>query len=235
MDQLASQLIPTNRVGNDGFNWWVGQVEESALHHENKNIKGGARYRVRIVGDHPKDPETLPTSELPWCHVMMPVNVPFMPGNTAGAHPQLQKGCWVIGFYMDPDKQKPIIMGSIGQTPGATSKVVYSRPDDYPFTTAIPSDDINVASEGVVQKENVKGEQTDLANLNRTTGLLDSGKEDTGSDVVSSSTKPGRNTLTVLKDESWCQSVAEKCDKVEFKKDLKFYIAEFLEEVQNNN
>ena len=54
MDQLASQLIPTNRVGNDGFNWWVGQVEESALHHEDKNVKGGARYKVRIVGDHPK-------------------------------------------------------------------------------------------------------------------------------------------------------------------------------------
>ena len=52
---------------------------------------------------------------------MMPVNVPFMPGNVGGAHPQLIKGCWVIGFYLDNDKQKPIIMGSIGQTPGATN------------------------------------------------------------------------------------------------------------------
>ena len=47
---------------------------------------------------------------------MMPVNVPFMPGNIGG-HPQLVKGCWVIGFYLDNEKQKPIIMGSIGPTP----------------------------------------------------------------------------------------------------------------------
>ena len=238
MDQLASQLIPTNRVGNDGFNWWVGQVEESALHHLDKDVKGGARYKVRIVGDHPKDPETLPTAELPWCQVMMPVNVPFMPGNTAGAHPQLQKGCWVIGFYLDPDRQKPIIMGSIGQTPGATSKVVYQRPDDYPFTTAIPSDDMIDGSEGTPSPENENGEEIDKSNfkdLNRTGCGLDSGKLCTGSDDVNAETKPGRNTLTVIKDENWCQSVAEKCDKVDFKKDLKFYIAEFLAEVQNNN
>lgn len=235
MDQLASQLIPTNRVGNDGFNWWVGQVEESALHHLDKNIKGGARYKVRIVGDHPKNPELLPTSELPWCQVMMPVNVPFMPGNTAGAHPQLQKGCWVIGFYMDPDKQKPIIMGSIGQTPGATSTVLYQRPDDYPFTTAIPSDDMNDGSEGRPANENKNGEETDkLKDLNRTVGLLNTGKIVTGSADAKAETEPGRNTLIPLKDENWCQKVAESGDCDGFKKDLKFYIAEFLAEVQNN-
>ena len=119
MDQVLSQLIPTQRLGSDGFNWWVGQVEGTAA--DEKNNKGGYRFKVRIVGDHPKSKEILDTKDLPWANVMMPVNVPFMPGNVGGAHPQLIKGCWVVGFYLDNDKQKPIIMGSIGQTPGATT------------------------------------------------------------------------------------------------------------------
>ena len=52
---------------------------------------------------------------------MMPVNSPFTPGNIAGGDPQLIVGGWVIGFYMDAQKQKPLIMGSIGQVPGSTS------------------------------------------------------------------------------------------------------------------
>jgi len=235
MDQLASQLIPTNRVGNDGFNWWVGQIEDSGLNNLNLDVKGGARYKVRIVGDHPKNPEVLPTAELPWCQVMMPVNVPFMPGNTAGAHPQLQKGCWVIGFYLDPDRQKPIIMGSIGQTPGATSKVVYSRPDDYPFTTAIPTDDINIGSDGIVAGENKNGaDNTELDQNNKNGGTLYTGKKIKGSAETTTEPKPLREDLKVIKDENWCQRVAEKCKDEDFKKDLAFYIAEFLAEVQNN-
>ena len=236
MDQLASQLIPTQQVGNDGFNWWVGQVEDSALHNKNKDIKGGARYKVRIVGEHPRSDTTLSTAELPWCQVMMPVNVPFMPGNTAGAHPQLQKGCWVIGFYLDPDRQKPIIMGSIGQTPGATSTVIYDRPENYPFTTAIPSDIMNTGSDGTPSPENdgKKDVGDKLKDLNRTGCGLHDGKKCTGSEETDAITVPGRNTLTVLKEENFCIKVAEKCDKTKFKKDLAFYIAEFLEEVQNN-
>ena len=41
MDQLLSNIIPTNRTGDDGFNWWVGQVEGIALAEGNN--KGGFR------------------------------------------------------------------------------------------------------------------------------------------------------------------------------------------------
>ena len=77
MDQLLSSIIKTNRVG-DSFNWWVGQVEETTA--ESSDNKGGYRLRVRIVGDHPQSKEILNTKDLPWAQVMMPVNVPFMPG-----------------------------------------------------------------------------------------------------------------------------------------------------------
>ena len=96
MDEALSRLVPSNRIGQDGFNWWVGQVEGTAA--DEKNNKGGYRFKVRIVGDHPQDKSLLPTPDLPWANVMMPVNVPFMPGNVGGAHPQLTVGCWVIGF-----------------------------------------------------------------------------------------------------------------------------------------
>ena len=33
-------------------------------------------------------------------------------GNIVGSAAQLTPGCWVVGFYIDNDKQKPIIMGS---------------------------------------------------------------------------------------------------------------------------
>ena len=88
MDQLVSQLLPTQRIGNDGFQWWVGQIEGTAA--DEKNNKGGYRFKVRIVGDHPGDPELVSTADLPWATVMMPVTVPFIPGNGGGAHPQLE-------------------------------------------------------------------------------------------------------------------------------------------------
>ena len=56
------------------FNWWVGQVE--GISADEKNNKGGYRYKVAIVGEHPKSRESS-TADLPWATVMMPVNVPI--------------------------------------------------------------------------------------------------------------------------------------------------------------
>ena len=48
MDQLFSQLKPTLRVGNDGFNWWMGQIEGTA--RDEINNKGGYRFKVGLSG-----------------------------------------------------------------------------------------------------------------------------------------------------------------------------------------
>lgn len=116
MDPLLSSLFPINQIGSDGFNWWVGQVESN----KNADPKNSGRYKVRIVGQHLKDCDATSTEELPWANVMMPVTAPFTDGGVTGATVDLRQGNWVIGFYMDSDKQKPIIMGSIGHTAGAT-------------------------------------------------------------------------------------------------------------------
>ena len=135
-DEALSRLIPSHKIGNDGLSWWVGQIEQTASDTQGK---GGWRYKVAIVGEHPKSKTLVQTKQLPWATVMMPVTAPFMPGNIGGASAQLIPGCWVIGFYLDNDKQKPIIMGSIGQVPGATTvkNEVDGNDEDSRFKTGI--------------------------------------------------------------------------------------------------
>ena len=224
MDQLVSNIIPTHRIGNDGFNWWVGQIEGTAA--DESNNKGGYRFKVRIVGDHPGDPELVATEDLPWASVMMPVTVPFIPGNGGGAHPQLEVGCWVVGFYMDTEKQKPIIMGSIGQTPGATKVFTERTPDTPPFTTAIPQ--INAQKDGPPkQKETEKNTATG--------GLSDGTKDGDGNARVStpaSKVEPLKNKTAASED--WCQSKAEKCDADDMSSQMTGIMGEFLAAVQNN-
>ena len=57
-----------NFIGKDGFNWWVGQVENTL-----GNKKGDADYtnkvKVRIVGYHNPSKKELKTEDLPWAMV----------------------------------------------------------------------------------------------------------------------------------------------------------------------
>jgi hypothetical protein len=128
MDPVVSSLFQTNQIGSDGFNWWVGQIESK----KGDDPKKSGRYKVRIVGQHLKDCNAVPTAELPWANVMLPVTTPFTEGGTTGATVNLIQGSWVIGFYIDNDKQKPIIMGSIGQNANAT---VQTNEDPNPGET----------------------------------------------------------------------------------------------------
>lgn len=117
MDQTLASLFPLNQIGSDGFNWWIGQVETK----KNGDPKKAGRYKVRIVGQHLKNCDAMPTIDLPWASTMMPVTTPRSSSNSIGASVNLDQGDWVIGFYLDNDKQKPIIMGSVGHVPGSTT------------------------------------------------------------------------------------------------------------------
>ena len=57
-DESLSRLVPSYLIGNDGFNWWIGQLEESAAY---TGGKGGWRYKVAIVGEHPKEKDLVET------------------------------------------------------------------------------------------------------------------------------------------------------------------------------
>ena len=96
-----------NFMGEDGFIWFVGVVED-----RNDPLKIG-RVRVRCLGFHTNSVSQLPTKNLPWAHVMHPTTDPSMQG--LGNTPSwLVPGTWVVGFFRDVDqKQQPIIIGSL--------------------------------------------------------------------------------------------------------------------------
>ena len=223
MDDAFGRLMPTQRIGYDGFPWWVGQVEGTASDEENN--KGGYRYKVRIVGDHPSNREVLDTDKLPWATVMMPVNVPFMPGNIGGGHPQLIPGCWVTGFYIDNDRQKPIILGSIGVVPGATSTINDCSPNETEaFKTCIRSGQYapNPYTDGLEG-----GDGTAKTGG----GLSDGTTRGDGEKRIDE----GLKKQEAIKDEDWCQTVGQKCKDVDLKTQMKNVLAQFLYDVQNSN
>jgi len=98
-------------MGADGFVWFTGVVED-----RNDPSKLG-RVRVRCLGYHTESLEDLPTSDLPWAHVMQSTDNPAMQG--LGNTPSfLVEGSWVLGFFLDAtEKQQPIIMGSLPGIP----------------------------------------------------------------------------------------------------------------------
>lgn len=98
-------------IGKDGFNWWIGQVENDGSDKKDPDDKN--RVKVRILGYHNSDKNVLPTKDLPWASIVMPATHPSATG--AGSVHQLFKNSWVVGFFMDGESgQIPIVMGSIG-------------------------------------------------------------------------------------------------------------------------
>ena len=88
-----------NFIGREGFNWWVGQVENDGAKFWNAELDGGTgdfdygdwdwtnKVKVRIIGYHNPNRKELPTSDLPWAQVLMPIifhlsNPPIEPLST---------------------------------------------------------------------------------------------------------------------------------------------------------
>jgi len=177
MDPALSSLFPINQIGSDGFSWWIGQIESEKA----ADPKNSGRYRVRIVGTHLKNCDATPTEALPWAQVMMPVTSPFTDGGTTGATVDLRQGNWVVGFYVDNDRQKPIIMGSIGHTAGATQKSnVESDPDPgstcKSFTTYLDDTANPNLAKPMASDEKRNGDKPASATTAETTGTTKPGE-----------------------------------------------------------
>jgi hypothetical protein len=95
-----------------GMNWFIGVVEDR---NDPEQI---GRLRVRVIGDHTDDRSRIPTRDLPWAQVIMPITSASLAGIGDSATGIVQ-GSWVVGFYIDGEaKQQPMILGTI---PGITS------------------------------------------------------------------------------------------------------------------
>ena len=131
-----------NFMGKDGFTWFVGVVEDR------NDPKTLGRVRVRCLGYHTEDLVKLPTSDLPWAHVMNPITSATVSG--LGQSPiGVVEGSWVIGFFTDgPSAQAPMIMGTL---PGVPAK--------------LPTKDSNLGFQDYINGNYPKYTETDVNRL----------------------------------------------------------------------
>jgi hypothetical protein len=100
-----------NFMGLNGFFWFTGLVED-----RQDPLKAG-RVRVRIVGHHVPDKGLLPTSDLPWSLVVLPVTASGVNGIGQSATGLLE-GSWVFGYFRDGSfRQEPVVIGSLPGRP----------------------------------------------------------------------------------------------------------------------
>jgi len=114
-------------MGKNGFQWFVGVVEDR------QDPKTLGRLRVRCLGYHTEDLIKLPTSDLPWSHVMNPITSATVSG--LGQTPLgAVEGTWVVGFFQDgADAQQPIIIGTLPGVPSELpTKIEKGDDDKYP-------------------------------------------------------------------------------------------------------
>lgn len=122
---LPELNTPIGFAGKDGFYWWVGQVESK------NDPKNSNRYKVRIVGQHVMSCDAIPVEDLPWAVVMLPVTAPSREGNSNFTASKLDKGDWVIGFFLDGSRgQNPVIMGSFQKVSNSVTNNTFS-PNSY--------------------------------------------------------------------------------------------------------
>ena len=123
MSQEAGALFDSGLLGSS-FHWWIGQISDDSVWRENvicaphatdkENVGWGKRYKVRILGLHDQGEEVIPSKDLPWANVMMPVTSGGSLNNS-GQTPALRQGNIVFGFFMDGSAMTvPIIMGVMG-------------------------------------------------------------------------------------------------------------------------
>lgn len=92
---------------NDGFNWWLGVVED----REDPEKLG--RVKIRIFGYHTDDQGDLPTEELQWAWPIQPITSAALSGVGQTPIGPLE-GSWVIGFFLDgADMQQPAYFGTL--------------------------------------------------------------------------------------------------------------------------
>ena len=101
----------SNFMGRDGFQWFVGVVEDR------QDPKKVGRVRVRCLGYHSENISDLPTSDLPWAHPLNPITSATVSG--VGQTPLgVVEGTWVVGFFQDgAEAQQPIIFGTLPGVP----------------------------------------------------------------------------------------------------------------------
>ena len=159
---MEGTLFNPGFLGTGGFNWWIGQIAEDSTWKDNilpgkfeslTQIPGwGYRYKVRIIGYHDKEEETIPSDQLPWAQLMYPITAGGGQGRSSQT-PNLKQGNFVFGFFLDgSDAQVPVIMGVLGNNAlTALGKTTGTTQSNFAPTSAYTNKnpDIKVPDNGV--------------------------------------------------------------------------------------
>ena len=104
-----------------GSNFYTGVVEDR---HDPLYL---GRVRVRVYGLHTDDKSLIPTPDLPWSDVLMPVTNSALSGLGLSPH-GLVEGSTVMGFFRDEeDMQDFVVMGSLFGRPSDFYKIPNSQ------------------------------------------------------------------------------------------------------------
>ena len=138
-----------NFIGQDGFVWWIGVVEDV-----NDPLTLG-RCKVRCFGYHPaKSTNQVPTEDLPFALSIHPLNTPNL-----YATPRV--GEWVFGFFLDAlSAQEPAILGYLPAIPQAAAEYFGTAPNmTRNFANVVNKNDVlwdvNNASIGISADTNL--------------------------------------------------------------------------------
>ena len=90
-------MIDNNFLGKNDFIWFNGVVEDRM----DPTYTG--RVKVRCIGFHTASKSNLPTSDLPWAQVVLPITSSSISG--IGQSPLgLVEGSWVFGYFRDGER-----------------------------------------------------------------------------------------------------------------------------------
>jgi hypothetical protein len=169
-------------LGRNGFIWFNGVVED----RQDPQYLG--RVRVRCIGFHTADKIELPTADLPWAMVALPITSPGISG--LGSSPSfLVEGSWVYGYFRDGQTcQEPIVLGSLPGRPltlGNPNKgffdphrrsevveednyniSVYPRNNDEPDTNRLAVNNINKEATSLTERKAAR--LTNIVGVNNT-------------------------------------------------------------------
>jgi hypothetical protein len=105
---LEQSLINPNFLGKESFRWFIGICTRYKWFADD-----GYKAKVRIIGYHPDSKDVIDEPELPWAHVLVPLQFGCGEGGT-GASFNSRGGETVVGFFMDGDNgQQPVIIGGL--------------------------------------------------------------------------------------------------------------------------
>lgn len=96
----------TERNIGSTFEWFIGKVVDRM----NDETKSG-KVKVRIYGIH-DDESNVPDSDLPWAYPLMPITSASFE-HVGQAPTGITEGATVFGFFMDKDKQIPVLFGTM--------------------------------------------------------------------------------------------------------------------------